>query len=113
MTLYQGESIDIMIRALTDEGAPLDVSRAEISVVFIDSDFEVAVVASTMENPEAVAIERMGDSTLKFKLQPSITATLCGLYSLEIKLSIDEHTLIERIKGIKIKESVIGQIEQL
>lgn len=110
MNIYQGETIDMIMRFRNDDGlTPADLTGANVSVAIKDISGRMVCGYTTFRTGSYGDIEIMDNSNMRLRLSEIDTKKLYGDYVAEIKISMDNIVMIEQTPTITVKPSAIGK----
>lgn len=106
--IYQGEDLSIVFRCKKRDCSDADMSGRSVKVVWLDKErHELYRFSTNPINGEKQL--QVNGNILVCTLHKSDTAALKGLYSVEVKITDNGISAIERVDGIRVWGSNLGK----
>lgn len=106
--IYQGESLNLVFCCKQPDGTAADLRNTQISVMLNNSFGDTIYRFSTLPLEDAKEIT-VDTNYIICRLDKQDMSGLSGPHILEVKITKGDLVMIDRVKGIKIYPSVIGE----
>ncbi len=105
--LYQGEDLDITLRAKDSTDQNVDISSLEIEIAFVNSS-QTQIILSNQN--QGIKSQLSDNHTLEINISSGVTSTLPqGDYLLSVILTKDKKRVIEQVQIFRVLKSIHGR----